>query len=111
MHRDVGIIVQGGLYNPLILALQQFDLADAFGTTSIPLLVLNVTAPLVPEQIAKFVLGKRGVLVMEEGQPEYIEQEIALLLRRRDIQTPLHGKDWLPQGGEYTAEVMAQGLL
>jgi len=32
------------------------------------------------------------------------------LLRRRDIQTPLHGKDWLPQGGEYTAEAMAQGL-
>jgi len=111
VHIDLGIIVQGGLYNTLIRALQQFDLADAFGNTSIPLLVLNVTAPLVPEQIAKFVLGKRGVLVMEEGQPEYIEQEIALLLRRRDIQTPLHGKDWLPQGGEYTAEVMAQGLL
>jgi len=110
-HTDLGIIVQGGLYNTLIRALQQFDLADAFGNTAIPLLVLNVTAPLVPEQIAQFALGKRGVLVMEEGQPEYIEQEIALLLRRRDIQTPLHGKEWLPQGGEYTAEVMAQGLL
>ena len=110
-HTDLGIIVQGGLYNTLIRALQQFDLADAFGNTSIPLLVLNVTAPLVQEQIAQFALGKRGVLVMEEGQPEFIEQEIALLLRRRDIQTPLHGKEWLPQGGEYTAEVMAQGLL
>ena len=110
-HTDLGIIVQGGLYNTLIRALQQFDLADAFGNTAIPLLVLNVTAPLVPEQITQFALGKRGVLVMEEGQPEYIEQEIALLLRRRDIQTPLHGKGWLPQGGEYTAEVMAQGLL
>ena len=110
-HTDLGIIVQGGLYNTLIRALQQFDLADAFGNTAIPLLVLNVTAPLVPEQITQFALGKRGVLVMEEGQPEYIEQEIALLLRRRDIQTPLHGKEWLPQGGEYTAEVMAQGLL
>jgi len=110
-HTDLGIIVQGGLYNTLIRALQQFDLADAFGNTAIPLLVLNVTAPLVPEQITQFALGKRGVLVMEEGQPEYIEQEIALLLRRRDIRTPLHGKEWLPQGGEYTAEVMAQGLL
>jgi indolepyruvate ferredoxin oxidoreductase alpha subunit len=71
---------------------------------------LNVTSPLVPDQIANFCLNKRSVLVMEEGQPEYIEQEIATLLRRRDIQTPLHGKDWLPQGGEYTAEAMAQGL-
>ena len=74
------------------------------------MLVLNVTSPLVPDQIANFCLNKRSVLVMEEGQPEYIEQEIATLLRRRDIQTPLHGKDWLPQGGEYTAEAMAQGL-
>ena len=110
-HTDLGIIVQGGLYNTLIRALQQFDLADAFGNTAIPLLVLNVTAPLVPEQIAQFALCKRGVLVMEEGQPEYIELEIALLLRRRDIQTPLHGKEWLPQGGEYTAEVVTEGLL
>ena len=64
-HNDVGIIVQGGLYNTLIRALQQFDLADAFGNTRIPLLVLNVTSPLVPDQIANFCLGKRGVLVME----------------------------------------------
>jgi indolepyruvate ferredoxin oxidoreductase alpha subunit len=109
-HADLGIIVQGGLYNTLIRALQQFDLADAFGESKIPLLVLNVTSPLVPDQIANFCLNRRSVLVMEEGQPEYIEQEIATLLRRRDIQTPLHGKDWLPQGGEYTAEAMAQGL-
>ena len=110
-HHDLGIIVQGGLYNTLIRALQQFDLADAFGNSRIPLLVLNVTCPLLPDQIANFCQGKRGVLLMEEGQPEYIEQEVATLLRRRDLQTPLHGKDVLPQGGEYTAEVMAQGLL
>ena len=40
--------------------------------------------------------------MVEEGQPEYIEQEIATLLRRRDIQTRLHGKDLLPAAGEYT---------
>jgi indolepyruvate ferredoxin oxidoreductase, alpha subunit len=108
---DLGIIVQGGLYNALIRALQQLDLADAFGASEIPLLVLNVTYPLVPEQVADFCVGKRAVLVVEEGQPEYIEQEIATHLRRRDIQTRLHGKDVLPSGGEYTVEVIAQGLL
>ena len=72
--------------------------------------MLNVTSPLVPDQIANFCIGKRAVLVLEEGQPEYIEQEIATLLRRRDIQTPLHGKDLLPMGGEYTVEVIAAGL-
>ncbi len=109
-HNDLGIIVQGGLYNALIRSLQQLGLADAFGASDIPLLVLNVTYPLVPEQVADFCVGKRGVLVVEEGQPEYIEQEIATLLRRRDIQTRLHGKDLLPLGGEYTVEVLAQGL-
>jgi indolepyruvate ferredoxin oxidoreductase alpha subunit len=110
-HQDLGLIVQGGLYNTLIRALQQFDLADAFGNSKIPMLVLNVTCPLVPDQITDFCADKRGVLLLEEGQPEYLEQEIATLLRRRDLQTPLHGKDFLPQGGEYSAEVMAQGLL
>jgi indolepyruvate ferredoxin oxidoreductase alpha subunit len=110
-HRHLGLIVQGGLYNTLIRALQQFDLADAFGVTSLSVLVLNVTYPLVPNELVDFCKGKSAVLLLEEGQPEYIEQELALMLRRLDIQTPLHGKDMLPSGGEYTAEVMAQGLL
>ncbi len=107
---ELGLIVQGGLYNTLVRALQQFGLADAFGGLQIPTLVLNVTSPLVPEQITDFCAAKRAVLVLEEGQPEYIEQEIATLLRRQDLQTPLAGKDVLPMGGEYTVEVMADGL-
>ncbi len=107
---DVGFIVQGGLYNSLIRALQQFGLADAFGLSEIPILALNVTFPLVPEDIARFCLGKRAVLIFEEGTPEYIEQEILATLRRRDINTPFHGKDLLTAAGEYTVEVMAAGL-
>jgi indolepyruvate ferredoxin oxidoreductase alpha subunit len=110
-HEDLGLIVQGGLYNALIRSLQQLGLADAFGETDIPILCLNVTYPLVPEQVADFCVGKRAVLVVEEGQPEYIEQEIATLLRRRDIQTKLHGKDLLPSAGEYTVEVVSNGLV
>jgi indolepyruvate ferredoxin oxidoreductase alpha subunit len=109
-HQDLGIIVQGGLYNSLVRSLQQLELADAFGASDVPLLVLNVTCPLVPEQIAAFCAVQRAVLVVEEGQPEYIEQEIATILRRRDIQTRLHGKDLLPAAGEYSVEVLTQGL-
>ncbi len=107
---ELGLIVQGGLYNTLVRALQQFGLADAFGALELPTLVLNVTSPLVPEQITEFCQDKHAVLVLEEGQPEYIEQEIATLLRRQDLQTPLAGKNVLPMGGEYTVEVMAAGL-
>jgi indolepyruvate ferredoxin oxidoreductase alpha subunit len=110
-HQDLGLIVQGGLYNTLIRALQQFDLSDAFGASSLSILVLNVTYPLVPAELTDFCKDKKAVLLLEEGQPEYIEQELALMLRRLDLQTPVHGKDILPSGGEYTAEVMAEGLL
>ena len=107
----LGVVVQGGIYNAFIRALQLCGLADAFGHTDVDLLVLNVTYPLVPEQLSDFALHKYAVLVVEEGQPEYIEQEFALHLRRRDIQTPLHGKDFLPSGGEYNVETLTAGLV
>jgi indolepyruvate ferredoxin oxidoreductase alpha subunit len=110
-HHDLGLIVQGGCFNTLVRALQLLGLADGSGELALPTLVLNVTYPLVPEQMADFCAGKRAVLVLEEGQPEYIEQEIATLLRRRDLQTPLSGKDLLPMGGELTAEAMTGALL
>ncbi len=108
--QHLGIVVQGGLFNSLIRALQQCGLADAYGECQIPVLVLNVTYPLVPDEIADFFGDKTAVLVIEEGQPEYIEQEIATLLRRRAIGTALHGKDVLPAAGEYSIEMLAQGI-
>jgi len=107
---DVGLIVQGGLYNTLMRGLQQLDLADAFGASAIPILALNVTFPTVPEEISAFCAGKRAVLVLEEGQPEYIEQDILSTLHRLDIQTALHGKDLLQATGEYTVEAIGAGL-
>ena len=108
---DVGLIVQGGLYNALQRALQHLGLADAFGGSDIDVQVLNVTYPLVPAEISAFCSSKRAVLVVEEGNPEYIEKDIGQALRRLDVQTILHGKDMLPMAGEYTVEVLAQGLL
>jgi len=108
---DVGIVVQGGLYNNLIRALQQLGLADAYGRSQIPILNLNVVYPLVPEQLTAFCAGKRGVLLLEEGQPDFIEQELNTILRRADLQTRLHGKDMLAMAGEYTAELVLRGLV
>jgi len=107
---EVGVIVQGGLYNNLQRALQLLDLADPFGTSRVPILALNVVTPLVPEEIVGFCAGKRAVLVLEEGQPEFIEQDIATTLRRNDAQAKLHGKDLMPMTGEYSAELMVRGL-
>ncbi|SLN76363.1 thiamine pyrophosphate-dependent enzyme [Oceanibacterium hippocampi] len=108
---DVGIVMQGGLYNSVIRALQQLGLADAFGRTDIPLYVLNVTYPLVPDEVAGFCAGKRAVLVVEEGQPAFLEDALHALLRKADLNTTLVGKDVLPMAGEYTAEVLLNGLV
>jgi len=107
---DVGIILQGGMYNGVIRALQQLDLSDAYGTTRVPLHVLNITYPLVPEEVIDFCRDRRAVLIVEEGQPEFIEQAIGTVLRRAGLETRLHGKDVLPMAGEYTATVLRAGI-
>src|SRR5690348_10819751 len=107
---DIGIIVQGGLYNSVLRALERLGVADAFGATRVPLYVLNVVYPLVPEEVTGFCAGKRAVLVVEEGYPDYIEQQVNVLLRRADIQTRVLGKGALPTVGEYTGDVLLAGV-
>jgi indolepyruvate ferredoxin oxidoreductase alpha subunit len=115
---DIGILCQGGLYNATLRALQQLGLADAFGASRIPIYCMNVTYPLVPEEIVQFCAGKRAVLVVEEGQPAYLEEAILATLRRHEVNgVKVCGKAGLPdaQGvfplaGEYTGEVVVTGL-
>jgi indolepyruvate ferredoxin oxidoreductase alpha subunit len=108
--RDIGFIVQGGLYNTLIHALQMLGLSDAFGEAKIPVYVLNVTYPLIESEVLRFCEGKRAVLMLEEGQPEFIEQGIHTILSRARVQTRCEGKGMLPLAGEYTGSVIAAGL-
>ena len=98
------------MYNQVIRALQRLGLSDSYGAVSVPLYVMNVTYPLIPDELVAFCATKRAVLMVEEGQPEFLEQALNTILRRADVQTKLHGKDMLPMAGEYTASVMLQGL-
>jgi indolepyruvate ferredoxin oxidoreductase alpha subunit len=107
---DVGIIMLGGLYNTVIRALQQLGLADVYGGSSIPLYVLNVAYPIVRDEMAAFCAGKSAVLMVEEGAPDFLEQALNTLLRQRDMNTKVSGKDVLPMGGEYTAQVVVGGI-
>ncbi|WP_296097010.1 indolepyruvate ferredoxin oxidoreductase subunit alpha [uncultured Agrobacterium sp.] len=107
---EVGLILQGGLYNSTMRALQHLGLADVYGNSRIPLYVMNVSYPLIDDEIVAFAAGKKAVLMVEEGAPEYIEQALHTLMRRRDIQTKISGKDLLPMGGEYTTPVLIKGL-
>ena len=109
-HDHLGIITCGGSYNTVIRALQRQGLADVYGNADIPIYCLNVAYPLVPDELVEFCAGKEQVLVLEEGQPEYIEQGIQTALRRRDVQTRVYGKDIMPMAGEYTGQVMLEGI-
>ena len=105
---DVGIAVQGGCYNTLLRALERLGVADVYGSLGIPLYVMNVTYPLIDAEYLRFCRGKRAILMIEEGQPNFIEQNVANILRQAELTTALHGKDILPMVGEYdTATVLA----
>jgi len=108
---DIGIICQGGMYNAVIRALQLLGLADAFGGTRIPIYCMNVAYPMVPEEVVGFCTGKRRVLVVEEGQPAFIEDAIQAALRRAGSNAvEISGKGILPMAGEYTGEVVLTGI-
>jgi indolepyruvate ferredoxin oxidoreductase alpha subunit len=110
MAADIGLIVQGGLYNTLMQSLAMAGLVDAAGQSLLPTLVLNATYPLVPEELSSFCAGKRAVLVMEEGHPEFIEMELATVLARGGCDCEVRGKATFDNAGEYTAETMLRGL-
>ena len=83
-NADVGIVTQGGMYNSVMRSLQQLGLADAS--------------------------TKKAILIVEEGQPEFIEQALNTILRRAAVDTAIAGKDVLPMAGEYTPMVVTKGV-
>jgi indolepyruvate ferredoxin oxidoreductase alpha subunit len=107
---DIGLAVQGGSYNTIIRALERLGLADVFGESKIPLYVMNVAYPLIDSELIRFCRGKRAVLVVEEGQPNFVEQNVANILRQAAATTALHGKDMLPMAGEYNTATVLKGL-
>jgi indolepyruvate ferredoxin oxidoreductase alpha subunit len=109
--QDFGIILQGGMYNTTVRALELLGLSDVFGDGRVPLYVLNVTYPLVDEEVRRFCAGKRAVLLIEEGQPDFLEQNLHSILRKSELATRVHGKDLLAMAGEYTAAVVTQAVL
>jgi indolepyruvate ferredoxin oxidoreductase, alpha subunit len=107
---DIGIVMQGGMYNTALRALEILGLADVFGESRIPLYVLNVTYPLIDAELVRFCADKKAILIIEEGQPEFIEQAVNTILRRADVATRIEGKSMLPMAGEYTGGVVKEGL-
>lgn len=107
---QVGILLQGGMYNAVIRALSTLGLSDDFGETDVPLYVLNVTYPLVDTEVLAFCADKSDVLVIEEGHPAYIEQDVRAILHKAGATTAIAGKGPFPEAGELTGRVMQDGI-
>ena len=49
---------------------------------------MNVAYPVIESEVLRFAAGKRAVLIVEEGQPNFIEQTLATVLRHGDVDAP-----------------------
>ena len=106
---DIGIVLQGGLYNSTLRALELLGCADVFGTSRVPLYVLNVTYPLVSRGVAA-LLRRQARGAGHRGGPAGIHRAG----RQPDpapagLATRVLGKEVLPMCGEYTRRRTAQG--
>lgn len=106
----VGLVIMGGMYNGVIRALQRLGLADIHGETEVPIYCLNVVYPLVDDEFLDFCKDKDAILVIEEGQPNYLEQAFGSMLYKAGGTTKLLGKDPFPKAGEYTGQVILDSL-
>ena len=102
--------MQGGLWNTTVRGLHLLGLADLHGRTPVPLLILNALHPTVPEELLGFLRGKRRVLVVEEGMPNFIERELKALAHEARLDVEIRGKDVLSPHGEYVPGLVLKGL-
>ena len=107
---DIGIITHGSVFNSVMRCLYNLGEANLYGDSRFPILNLNVIHPLVPEEIADFLRDKKAVLVVEQGMPNLIEEQIRSIAQRAKLDTEIFGKDVLPEAGEYTPDHIIKGI-
>ena len=106
--KDIGIVMQGGLYNSVLRAMEIVGLADVYGNSRIPLYVLNVAYPLVDDEFTQFCAGKKAIMLVEEGQPEFIEHAGLITRVKRSFQRS--GKCILIDVAAADADSLANGV-
>ncbi|MCK4327870.1 MAG: indolepyruvate ferredoxin oxidoreductase subunit alpha [Candidatus Diapherotrites archaeon] len=98
----VGIIVSGVSYDYVREALRGLGLSP-------PILKIGMVHPLPTQAIKAFIKNKRSVLVLEELEP-IIEDFVNRVAKGANHRLVVHGKDYLPRYGEYTAELIIPAL-
>ncbi|MEE9253053.1 MAG: indolepyruvate ferredoxin oxidoreductase subunit alpha [Thermodesulfobacteriota bacterium] len=109
-EKSLGIITHGMIFNSMMRCLYNLGEANIYGESRIPILNLNVINPLVPEEIVDFIRGKRAVLIVEEGMPNLIEEQIRAIVQRARLGVEIFGKETLPTAGEFTPDHIIKGI-
>jgi indolepyruvate ferredoxin oxidoreductase alpha subunit len=105
-----GIIMQGGMHGVVMRSLSRLGFADAFGNSDLDMMVLNVIHPLVPDEISDFLKDKDSVLIVEEGNPAFIEEQIRSIIQRSEMSCSVYGKNVIPTTGEYLTPAVRAGI-
>ncbi|MDP7470015.1 MAG: thiamine pyrophosphate-dependent enzyme, partial [Dehalococcoidia bacterium] len=109
-RKPVGIITHGLVYNTTCRSLHLLGEAELSGKGTCSILALNVVHPLVPDEITRFLRDKEQVLVVEEGSPNLLEEQVRSIAQQGGLSTKIYGKDILPRHGEYTPQLLVPGL-
>ncbi len=110
-NEKVGFITHGMLYNTLRRSLEILGEGANLENGDFPTLCLNVIHPLVPEEIVEFLQDKDQVLIVEEGMPDSLEQQIRAIAQSFGLsQVKIYGKGIIPEAGELSPLPMLKSL-
>ncbi|MCX7967742.1 MAG: thiamine pyrophosphate-dependent enzyme [Armatimonadetes bacterium] len=76
----------------------------------IPLLSLHALFPIVEDELAEFLEGKDEVLIVEEGEPSFLEREIRAIAQQIGWTGRIVRSEFLPTTGELTTDIVTDGL-
>lgn len=98
----LGIIASGVSYFHALEALEELNI-------KVPVLKLGFFYPLPEKMIAKFLKGKKNILVLEETDP-FMEEEIIKIAKDANPKIKIFGRDLLGHTGELNAERVETAL-
>ncbi|HEX2916054.1 MAG TPA: indolepyruvate ferredoxin oxidoreductase subunit alpha [Chloroflexia bacterium] len=110
-YEKIGIITHGMVHNTLARCLAILGEGDELGHSNFAELCLNVIHPLVPEELVEFMQDKEQVLIIEEGMPNLIEEQIRAIAQSYGLHNVrIYGKDVIPEANELVPMALLKSL-
>lgn len=106
----LGIIAHGAVTNLVFRSLHLLGLNGHTRQMELPILALRALYPLVPEEVEEFVEGKEAVIIVEEGWPAILEDQIRSMLQKTGCGVTIIGKDDLGLEGELEPSALMDRL-